>query len=152
MTEWHQSSTNKKNKEQQPFEDGINTLTQGLPKWCSGKESACQCRRSKRRGSDPWVQSLDWEDLLGKEMEWQPTPLPGKFHGQRNLEGNLEGNPLHCLENSMDEEPGGQQSMGVSKRQTWLSNWASKTLAYTDIFECHAQHRCQRVPSSELYK
>ena len=83
------------------------------------------------------------------------------------------GNPLHCLENSMDrgtwratwrathsiawkipwtEEPGGQQSVGVSKRQTWLSNWASKTLAYTDIFECHAQHRCQRVPSSELYK
>ena len=32
----------------------------GLPRWLSGKESACQCRRHKR----PWVQSLGWEDPL----------------------------------------------------------------------------------------
>ena len=34
------------------------------------------------------VQSLSWEDLLGKGMA-QPTPisLPGKSHGQRSLAG-----------------------------------------------------------------
>ena len=34
---------------------------------------------------ETWVQSLDWEDPLGRE--WQPTPvfLPGEFHGQRSL-------------------------------------------------------------------
>ena len=43
----------------------------------SGKEPACQCRKHKRRGFDPWV---------GKIL-WQPTPvfLPGEFHGQRSL-------------------------------------------------------------------
>ena len=25
----------------------------GLPRWYSGKESSCQCRRHKRRGFDP---------------------------------------------------------------------------------------------------
>ena len=38
---------------------------------------------------ETWVQSLGWEDLLEKEMKWQPTPvfLPGKSHGWRNLVG-----------------------------------------------------------------
>ena len=30
-------------------------LTEGLPRWCSGKELVCQCRRCKRHGFDPWV-------------------------------------------------------------------------------------------------
>ena len=29
----------------------------GLPKWCSGKESTCQCRRS---AFDPWVRKIPW--------------------------------------------------------------------------------------------
>ena len=35
---------------------------------------------------ETWVQSLGWEDPLGK---WQPAPvfLPGEFHGQRRLAG-----------------------------------------------------------------
>ena len=33
-----------------------------------------------------WVQSLDQEDPLEKEMAI-PVFLPGKFHGQRNLAG-----------------------------------------------------------------
>ena len=47
-----------------------------FPSWCSGKESACQCRRC---GFDPWVRKVPWN------RKWQPTPvfLPGKFHGQR---------------------------------------------------------------------
>ena len=54
-----------------------------LPRWFSGKESACQCRRCKRCGFDPWVRKKSWR------KKWQPTPvfLPGKFHGQRSLVG-----------------------------------------------------------------
>ena len=51
----------------------------GLPRWCCGKESACQCRRL---GFDPWVRKIPWR------RNWQPTPvfLPGKSHGQRSLQ------------------------------------------------------------------
>ena len=54
-----------------------------LPRWHSGKESACQCRRRKRHGFDPWVRKIFWR------RKWQPTPifLPGKCHGQRSLVG-----------------------------------------------------------------
>ena len=53
----------------------------GLPKWHSGEESACQSRRHKRCGFDPWVEKIHWR------WEWKPTPifLPGEFHGQRSL-------------------------------------------------------------------
>ena len=53
----------------------------GFPRWVSGKESACQCRRRRRHGFDPWVGKVPWR------RKWQPTPLflPGKSHGQRNL-------------------------------------------------------------------
>ena len=49
-----------------------------FPRWLSGKESACQCRR---HGFDPWVGKIPWR------RKWQPTPafLPGKSHGQRSL-------------------------------------------------------------------
>ena len=65
----------------------------GLPRWLSGKESACQCRR---RGFDPEVRKTSWS------RKWQPTPvfLPGKSHGQRNLEGY---SPWSCKELHMTE-------------------------------------------------
>ena len=52
----------------------------GLPRWVSGKESACHCRRHE---FDPWLRKIPWR------REWQPTPvtLPGKSHGQRSLAG-----------------------------------------------------------------
>ena len=51
-----------------------------LSRWLSGKESACQCKRYR---FDPWVEKIPWR------RKWQSTPafLPGKPHGQRNLEG-----------------------------------------------------------------
>ena len=54
-----------------------------LSRWHSGGESACQCRRPKRCGFDPWVGKIPWR------RKWQPTPVffPGKFHGQRSLVG-----------------------------------------------------------------
>ena len=55
--------------------------TSSFPGGASGKESACQCRRCKRRRSDPWVGKIPWR------RAWQSTPvfLPGESHGQRSL-------------------------------------------------------------------
>ena len=49
--------------------------------WLSGKGSACQCRRYKRCGFDPWVGKIP----LGRT--WQPIPvfLPRESQGQRSL-------------------------------------------------------------------
>ena len=54
-----------------------------FPGGTSGKEPACQCRRHKRRGFDPWVGTIPWR------RKWQPTPvfLAGESHGQRSLKG-----------------------------------------------------------------
>ena len=59
----------------------------GLPRWCSGKEYACQHRAPKRHRFNPWVGKIPWS------RKWQPMPvfLPGKFHGQRSLVGPIRG-------------------------------------------------------------
>ena len=46
----------------------------GFPGGASGKETACQCRRPKRLGFNPWVGKIPWR------RKWQPTPvfLPGE--------------------------------------------------------------------------
>ena len=56
----------------------------GFPVGANGKEPACQCRRHKRHGFNPWVRKIFWG------RAWQPAPvfLPGEFHGQKNLAGN----------------------------------------------------------------
>ena len=50
----------------------------GLPRWLSGKESTCQCRR---RRFNPWVRKIAWR------RKWLPTAVfvPGKSHEQRSL-------------------------------------------------------------------
>ena len=55
----------------------------GFPGGASGKEPACQCRRWKTCGFNPWVGKIPWR------RESQPTPvfLPGESHGQRTLAG-----------------------------------------------------------------
>ena len=58
-----------------------NSILIGLPRWHSGKESACQRRRHQRHGFDLWVRKIPWS------RKWQPSPvfLPGKFHGRGSL-------------------------------------------------------------------
>ena len=53
----------------------------GFPRGAGGKEPACQCRKQKRQGFDPWVGKNPWRRAR------QPTPvfLPGESHGQRSL-------------------------------------------------------------------
>ena len=60
-------------------------------RWRSGKESAYQCRRLRRRGFHPWVRKIPWR------RKWQPTPvfLPGKI--------------------PWTKEPGGLKSMGSQR-------------------------------------
>ena len=56
-----------------------------------GKELACQCRKHKKHGFDPWVRKIPWR------RAWQPTPvfLPG--------------------ESPQTEEPGRLQSTGSQR-------------------------------------
>ena len=64
-----------------------------IPRWLSGKEFTCQCRR---HSFDTWVRKISWR------REWQPTPvvLSGKSHGQRSLAGL---SPWSCKESNTDE-------------------------------------------------
>ena len=65
----------------------------GFPGGASGQEPACQFRRHKRCGFNSWVGKIRWR------RTWQPTPVS-------------------CLENPMEEEPGGLQSMGSQSDAT----------------------------------
>ena len=65
-------------------------LLPGLPSWCSGKASACQCRR---HGFDPWVPP--WEDPLEEEMVTNCSSLAWKI--------------------AWTEEPSRLQSMGLQR-------------------------------------
>ena len=58
-------------------------IKKGFPRWPSGKEPACQCRRCKKLGLHPWAGKIPWR------RKWHPTPvfLPGESHGQRSLAG-----------------------------------------------------------------
>ena len=51
-----------------------------LPRWQSGREYACQCRRCR---FDPGVGKIHWR------RKWQPAPLflPGKSRGEKSLVG-----------------------------------------------------------------
>ena len=75
----------------------IPTYPTWLPRWHSGKESASQYRRQRRRGLNPWVKKIPWR------RKWQPIQSS-------------------CLENSMDR--GARQTIvhGVAKSRTQLSN------------------------------
>ena len=59
----------------------LNVYLLGFPGGSSGKESACQCRRRKRRRFTPWIGTLPWRRAR------PPTPvfLPGEPRGQRSL-------------------------------------------------------------------
>ena len=69
----------------------VCVYVRGLPRWPSGKEPTCQCRRHERHGFDPWVGKIPWR------RPWQPTPgfLPG--------------------ESPWREKPGGLQFIGLQR-------------------------------------
>ena len=75
----------------------------GLQGGTSGKEPACQCRKHKRCGFDPWV---------------------GKISGERH--GNLL--QYSCLENSMDRGTWQATVHAVAKSWTWLKRLSMDVL------------------------
>ena len=54
-----------------------------IPRWLSGEESTCQCRRFKRHRFDPWFGKIPWS----RKRQAAPVFLPGKFLGQKSLAG-----------------------------------------------------------------
>ena len=58
--------------------------SQGSPGGTSGKEPACQLRRHKRPGFDPWVR----EDPLEEGMATPSSVLAGETLRQRSLGGS----------------------------------------------------------------
>ena len=77
----------------------IHSPVDGLPRWFSGKESACQCRNCRTCGLDPWVGKIPW-----------------KRKGQLT--------PIFCLENSMDRGAWWATVHGVAESQTRLNTQA----------------------------
>ena len=61
----------------------LQTPWTGFQDGAGSKELACQFRRHRRWGFDPWVEMICWR------RKWQPIPLflPGESHGQRSLAG-----------------------------------------------------------------
>ena len=85
-----------------------------LPRFCCGKESACQGRRRyRRRGFDPWV------GKILRSGKWQPTVVfsPGKSHGQGSLVG-LWG----CKESGMTEHA----DVGIGMDTHWALSGVCK--------------------------
>ena len=67
------------------------------PRWLSGKESACQCRRRRRCGFNTWV---------GKEEMATASSIPAwKSHGQRSLAGYRVGHNWATEHRSSSESP-----------------------------------------------
>ena len=62
----------------------------------SGKEPACQCRRHKKCGFNPWVDKIPWR----RAQQHTPVFLPGQSHGQRSLVGC---SPWGCKESDTIE-------------------------------------------------
>ena len=91
-------------------------VNSGLLKWYSGKESACQCRRLKRCGFDPYGQ----EDPVEKEMATCSTILAWRI--------------------PWTVEPGGLQSMGSQRVECdWATNHThthTHTHAHTRLTLC----------------
>ena len=60
---------------------GWSLPSKGPPRRCSGRASACHCRRLKRCRLNPWVGKICWR------RKWQLAPvfLPRESHGQRSL-------------------------------------------------------------------
>ena len=55
----------------------------GLPRWLSGKEYACQCRRFRRLWFDPWVGKVPWR-RKSNPLQYSCLENP---HGERSLVG-----------------------------------------------------------------
>ena len=98
-----------------------------LPRWLSGKESACQCRRRRSLGFNPWVGRSLWK------RKWQPTPvfLPGEYGGQRSLAGC---SPLGSQRMGQDLATEPQQQMSRPQLRVGLQHPVAPFLSSSSSF------------------
>ena len=66
----------------------------GFPGSASGKESTCQCRRSKRRGFDPWTGMILWG------RKWHPISvfLLENSRGREAWQTTIHGTTVHWIQ------------------------------------------------------
>ena len=64
-----------------------------LPRWDSGKESACQCRRPRKCGFNPWVRKIPLEEemtthssILAWRISWTEEPSGLQSTGLQRVE------------------------------------------------------------------
>ena len=97
----------------------LDSILVGLPRWLSGKEFGCHCRRCR---FNPCVGKIPWK---GK---WLPTPvfLPGKTHGERSLAGYT---PQGFKESDTTEWLNHHHPLGVTRRAP-ASHKEQPTLTY----------------------
>ena len=48
----------------------------GLPRWCSGKEPTCLCRRCRRHKFDPWVRKIPLEEGMASHSSILAWKIP----------------------------------------------------------------------------
>ena len=73
---------------QQAMKINEETNSYGLPRWGSGKEFICQCRRSRRRGFDLWIGKISLEEEMAAHSSILAWGIPWSLEGysQRGLE------------------------------------------------------------------
>ena len=100
----------------------------GFPRWCSGKESACQCRRCKRCRFNPWVRKIP----LSRKWQTHSSMLAWKIP---------------------PEEPGWLQSMGLLS--PWLSMQACEDPLLADFllfqWDLVCDHQSQKSVVQSLF-
>ena len=96
------------------------------PGGTSGKESACQGRRCKGYGLDPWVGKITWR------RKWQPTPVffPGQSHGQRSLVGYGSW---------------GHKESDTTEHMCTHTHTHTHTCAHTHTHVCTQRHMCAHM-------
>ena len=82
----------------------------GFPRWrqwCSGKESACPCRRHRRCGFDPWVRKMPWRrkmaihhNILAWRVSWTRGAWWAIVQGVRVWSSDWARIELICVENN----------------------------------------------------
>ena len=126
-----------------------------LPRWLSGTESTCQCRRCRRRRFDPWLRRIP------QRRKWQLTPvfLPGKSreqkspmgysswgrrvrHNRAGMHGGMQtALPPSAIKDGVSRTE--HQSLMLLEQST--TNWVSP---FRVLEACTLQSRCQQPGSS----
>ena len=66
---------------QQAMKINEETNSYGLPRWGSGKEFICQCRRSRRRGFDLWIGKISLEEEMAAHSSILAWGIPWSLEG-----------------------------------------------------------------------